>query len=97
MSSPFSKYTITKCQTRPLPILQPNMKTIFQICCKENSISSFSCASDINNLKQTKKYITRKYHDLPSTKQLHAKQCEDKNEQEQQKKQTDDRLHGTQQ
>ena len=39
--------------------------------------------------------MIRKNHDLPSTKQLHAKQCEDKNEQEQQKKQTDDRLHGT--
>ena len=78
-------------------MLQRNMKTIFQISCKENSSSYFNCVSDINYLKQAKEYMTRKNHDLPSTKQLHAKQCEDKNEQEQQKKQTDDRLHGTQQ
>ena len=97
MSSPFPKYTTTKYQADPVPILQPNMETIFQICYRGNSSSSFSCAPHMKYLKQAKIYITRKNHNLPSTKQLHTKQCEDKNEQEQQKKQTDNRLHGTQQ
>ena len=54
MSSPFPKCTTTKYQADPVPILQPNMETIFQICYRGNSSSSFSCAPHMKYLKQAK-------------------------------------------